>query len=575
MISQRKCGLKKTNSIKKQTPLLKPQTIVQHIQAIYNASEEVGSIETLLVQAPESIRIVAQYLKCSEVQATIFSLIFTMNFVRCNVDLEKISTVMKCNPLNLGARIHDFDELINLRLIRKEPVDGSRLRSLFPQAWKYHVIPELFDPILHGEELTRKEAKVSSMFALIKTFLTIINNRENGMIGYKEMEYEIRSMMNDNEHLPFVRKLNRLALEPESLYMLIYLCSGFIMNEERVNLPGLLKNIFPEIEDQIRIRKFILHGQHELQKKELVTLEESIFSTDREIAMTENCIDTLFADEKNLITLKDVKKKPDIIDHHGIPDKQLFFDANVHEQLLFLREMLLPENHKQLVLRLEEKKMPAGLSILLYGAPGTGKTESVYQIARFTGRDIHQVIISNTKSKWYGDSEKLIKQVFDKYRNLVEMKEITPILLFNEADGIFGMRKERHQFSVDQTEHAIQNIILQEMEDLRGILIATTNMVGNLDQAFERRFLYKICFEKPSPSARYQIWRERFPGLDENHIRSLSEMFELSGGQIDNVARKCVMKQVLCKWTPGLAELQEYCREERLNPYLKPIGFTK
>ena len=400
--------------MKKQINPEKPQTIVQHIQAISDASKDIGSLENLILKTHESITVVMEYLKCSEVQAAIFSLIFSMNFVLCSIDLEDLASLMKCNPLNIGARIHDFDALINLRLIRKEPIDASRYRKLFPQSWKYHILPELFEPILHGEELARKESRVNNLFALLEGINEIINNRDNGVYSFAEMEREIHSMMDDNEHLLFVKQIKTFDLTNESFYMLLYLCCGFIQNEETINLQAMLKCIFPNLEDQIEIRKFLIKGQHELQKKELVTIEESFFRSDREVVLTEKCVDLLFSDDKMILVRKDEKKKPGVIDFHDIPEKRLFFGEGERKSLGFLEEVLKPDNYKKLTLRLEEKKMPKGVAILLYGAPGTGKTESVYQIARRTGRDIHQVIISETKSMWFGESEKLIKRIFDK-----------------------------------------------------------------------------------------------------------------------------------------------------------------
>ena len=182
-------------------------------------------------------------------------------------------------------------------------------------------------------------------------------------------------------------------------------------------------------------------------------------------------------------------------------------------------------------------------------------------------------MISETKSKWFGESEKLIKKIFDKYRKQIELKEIAPILLFNEADGIFSRRKEFNRSSVDQTENAIQNIILQEMEDLKGILIATTNMANNLDKAFERRFLYKICFKKPTVESRIQIWKDKIPSLTNDETARLAEKFNFSGGQIDNIARKCLMKEVLYNTAPNLNELLAYCTEENLQTSVQPIGY--
>ena len=82
------------------------------------------------------------------------------------------------------------------------------------------------------------------------------------------------------------------------------------------------------------------------------------------------------------------------------------------------------------------------------------------------------VDISETKSMWYGESEKRIKKIFDTYRGYLKTCDIAPILLFNEADAVIGKRKEAGQGSIDQTENAIQNILLQEMENLEGIMIA-------------------------------------------------------------------------------------------------------
>ena len=220
--------------------------------------------------------------------------------------------------------------------------------------------------------------------------------------------------------------------------------------------------------------------------------------------------------------------------------------------------------------------MRTGVAVLLYGPPGTGKTESVYQLARRTGRDIHMISISETKSMWFGESEKLIKKVFDEYRALVKKNGIAPILLFNEADGIFSSRKKIGSSPVAQTENAIQNIILQEMEDLEGILIATTNLTQNLDQAFERRFLYKICFEKPGPEARISIWQDKIKNLCADDACQLSQAFDLSGGQIENIARKYLLQQLLTGTFPALSEIEAFCQEEQINRTgIQKIGFNR
>lgn len=99
--------------------------------------------------------------------------------------------------------------------------------------------------------------------------------------------------------------------------------------------------------------------------------------------------------------------------------------------------------------------------------------------------------------------------------------------------------------AVDKMENSIQNIILQEMETLDGIMIATSNLTTNLDKAFERRFLYKIRFDKPSLTARAEIWQTMLPALNENDAYTLASQFDLSGGEIENIVRKHSVNAIL------------------------------
>jgi SpoVK/Ycf46/Vps4 family AAA+-type ATPase len=194
---------------------------------------------------------------------------------------------------------------------------------------------------------------------------------------------------------------------------------------------------------------------------------------------------------------------------------------------------------------MKAQKMRCGFACIFYGSPGTGKTETVLQLARMTGRNIMQVNISEVKSCWVGESEKNIKAIFDRYREQAKKAKLAPILLFNEADAVIGKRKEGADRAVDKMENSIQNIILQEMETLDGIMIATTNLEQNMDKAFERRFLYKVKFNKPSVEVRSHIWQSMIPVLSDKESLALAEKYDFSGGQIENIARHYAIDNVL------------------------------
>lgn len=281
----------------------------------------------------------------------------------------------------------------------------------------------------------------------------------------------------------------------------------------------------------------------------------------------------LFFEEDAKLFIQKVDKK-DLVNCEDIKPKQLFFSENEQRQLSMVGNSLMEENYRALTERLESKGLSKGIAVLLYGAPGTGKTESVMQWARQSGRDIVHVDFSASKSMWYGESEKIVKDIFTRYRQQCKRSKIKPILLFNEADGLFSKRKDMSRgSSVDQTENTIQNILLEEMEKLDGILIATTNLEENLDKAFERRFLFKIRLDKPGVEAKKNIWQDKLPILSAEQAHKLASDFDFSGGEIDNIVRKTTMQEVLEGGVPTMESIVKLCSQEKVCTRNNRIGF--
>lgn len=137
---------------------------------------------------------------------------------------------------------------------------------------------------------------------------------------------------------------------------------------------------------------------------------------------------------------------------------------------------------------------------------------------------------------WVGESEKNIKGIFDDYKQKVKQSVKAPILLFNEADAIIGKRQVGAERAVEKMENSIQNIILQEIEQLDGILIATTNLAENMDKAFERRFLYKVKFEKPDLACRSQIWQAMIPSLEDADASFLAARYDFPSISMKSLA---------------------------------------
>lgn len=255
--------------------------------------------------------------------------------------------------------------------------------------------------------------------------------------------------------------------------------------------------------------------------------------------------------------------------------RTLFYNESEKQQVQRLSTLLSPDNLQRVFESMKAKGMRTGFTCLFFGAPGTGKTETALQLARATGRKVLSADIAQILSKWIGESEQNARRLFRDYRKANDENPLTPILLLNEADAFLCKRFENVRNSTEKMENGLQNIFLEELERFSGILIATTNLTSNLDPAFDRRFLFKIRFDKPCTEVSASIWRSIIPELSEEEARLLAADYDFSGGQIENIARKRNLDAILNGSEPDFAAIRHYCDEETIanRPFRRPIGF--
>jgi SpoVK/Ycf46/Vps4 family AAA+-type ATPase len=277
---------------------------------------------------------------------------------------------------------------------------------------------------------------------------------------------------------------------------------------------------------------------------------------------------------------KEEKLTRGLITYKSLSSRKMFYNEKEEKDINKLKSFLQEEGLKGIQERLKEKNMRIGFPCLFSGEPGTGKTETVYQIAKETKRDIIKVDIPSIRSRKYGKAEKNIKKIFINYNLLLEKYDVTPILFINEADGLFGKRSEvtKKNRSLDQCENTMTNIMLEEMEIFKGIMIATTNLTLNMDSAFERRFLYKIDFKKPKLNVRKNILKEFFPDITDEMADEITRKYELTGGQIENITRKLEIDYIMENKKLTFESLSEYCHDETKNSFTEKticIGFNR
>jgi SpoVK/Ycf46/Vps4 family AAA+-type ATPase len=378
---------------------------------------------------------------------------------------------------------------------------------------------------------------------------------------------------NHKAQFPILKHLTKLKLGEKDLFIIMLLIAKKLIGKNKVEIDEILKKVCYLPSEKHEVSRLIRSKKSQIIKLEYVDISKANFFGETCLEITSKFDEIL---RKNNVPIEEEKEEntKDLLLFKDIKKKTLYYDKSEIAQITNIKDILDKNSLQKLQKRLSDKALPTGVNILLYGAPGTGKTESVYQIAKATGRNIMKVEISQSKSMWFGESEKIIKRIFTKYNQLVESSKRTPILFFNEADAIISKRKE-NTTNVSQTENAIQNILLEELENFKGILFATTNLESNLDKAFERRFLYKIKFELPSVGVKSQIWESKINFLKEEEAQILAVKYAFSGGQIENVVRKIEINELLNSKYPNFDEIQQFCEDEMLasTREINKIGF--
>jgi SpoVK/Ycf46/Vps4 family AAA+-type ATPase len=555
------------DSVKKQSEKKNPKTLLQHVERIIELVESSGLNEEFFKKAKKSISFVSKKMQLTTNQVVLFS-VFIEKSDDKRICISELSKFIGCRNIKTISLMNDIDELEKRRLVR-----CCREESKYTYRVPIEVVNSIKQNVAYEPE-NRKNLNTNELF---KHIYRLFNERANSEISCAALIEELQSLFKDNSSLIFckqIKEYEKICLDEDVFLLLLFFCHRYVnLDEDCVDFYDF-EDIYEEKWIFREIKSSLQNGHCELLENNILEYSNDNGFGDKEsFKISTNAKEKLFVDLDVKVQQADNKKG--LVLYTGIATKALFYNEREQQQIAQLTSLLSQEKFSSVQKKLNDSGMRKGFACLFYGAPGTGKTETAYQIARSTGRDIMMVDISESKSMWYGESEKRVKKIFDTYRAYLKTCEIAPILLFNEADAIIGKRKEAGRGTIDQTENAIQNILLQEMENLEGIMIATTNLTQNLDKAFERRFLYKIEFEKPNIKAKERIWSTMLPSLSEKERLELANSYSFSGGQIENIVRKYTVDSILNDTNPSIESIHLYCKSEFLykNEEKRKMGY--
>ena len=544
--------------------IAKMPTLIQAMDKVAEQARDSKFSDEFFINLAPELGLLSDTYNITERQAALLSISLLCGPYRVNFhDFARHIDVSNICVLSFAR---DIDELVRRRLLRYRDAKDKDSFDV-PQA--------VINCLKRNEPYEQPNLTGLDQFQFFDVLNDMFEDLENSSTSPSDLLHDIKQLMKDNPNIDFVKQFNALGISRKNnMLMLLWMINRFINHDDNNFRFCEFDDIFEYQSDYRKTCTELRMGEHALMKSNLIEhcVEDGLANTSR-VGITDHAKQTLLSEFK--ITNRE-ENVSNLLKHNDLQEKKLFYNDNMKGNVDEIESLLSPKKYSEIVERMKRSGFRQGFACLFYGAAGTGKTETVYQLARHTGRDIMMVDVPQIKSKWVGDSEKNIKAVFDRYREAVKRCKLAPILLFNEADAIFGVRKNGAENAVDKMENTVQNIILQEMEQLQGILIATTNLECNLDSAFERRFLYKLRFERPDTDVRAKIWQSMIKGLRKNDALTLAERYELSGGQIENVARKHTINDILFGRKQKLVDtLAEYCENERLEPSQLPrIGFN-
>lgn len=206
---------------------------------------------------------------------------------------------------------------------------------------------------------------------------------------------------------------------------------------------------------------------------------------------------------------------------------------------------------------LETGSSAGGVRGLFAGPPGTGKTLAAEAIASHLGRDLYVVDIGSVMSKYIGETEKMLAQVFS------EAAKANVCLFFDEADALFGKRGEQKD-AHDRYANVEVAYLLGAIDAYPDLVILATNLPDNVDEALMRRLDVVVEFSMPDPASRLRIWRSALAGApyDETHVAAVAERFAISGGSIQNAALAAAFAAAAAQRSIDRLDLLRACRDE-------------
>lgn len=547
----------------------------------------------------DPIKLIGNLFTDPEVQLQKLDVIATLIRKSILCTYNKVSMKNISNNTSRIEQEYPKSSLINEDIFLKQ----SFLKQLFSE--KNSIKTTSATPYLTNKELLFDWFKyIEELDNYTKNDLKLINLGDNS----KEKDSETQNHLNELK----TQIENRLANTKKQLPLIQITDEYNLDHNEIIIIMSLLKNdldgiisfdnkVLQNISiDKINMKnnQYYVNDESKLVSNELVKVSKTDFTRKNYLQLNQNIIDKVL-DSASLNKNKSLAQM--------ISNENLF---TILEPTQTIDDLILPVELKKTILSgfslfsndvdktlqkwglynstsneldMNEEDNSPGFLLLFYGMSGTGKTFAAGSIGNFLGRKLLVTDMSKIKSKWVGESEQNVSRLFTLFDKIVSNNDNPPVLLLNEADQFLSKRISDISNHASAMHNTMQNLFLEALERIRGIVIATTNNITNLDPAFSRRFHIKVEFPMPGRTERLKLWQlflpNSIPGSDKIDIDALSKQYEFTGGQINMIVRNSATVAASRSQNQRLmqSDIIKYCELEQHNKFDKSnnrIGFN-
>lgn len=547
-----------------------PTALFQACQTVFNKTRNQCIKPAKELDLEQEVAMLSQFFSVNETELYVLVYYIYKSLNDDTVYLDKLIEHFGDDLAQLPAMNQAIYSLIRKKRLQERPKSHSGRMDAFVSAL---IHPRTIEGLLKGSKQALKTKPVKNFIELLDAIDQQVQLRSSGTISGDALHAEVESLLITNKHFKELKWMNQFNLPTTEKIVLLMLVDDAFQNNDISNLPDMIGNAALTKQAALMFQNCLLTGDSNLLKHDLIELESNQFRQCDYGFISSKTYEQFFH-EGNIMKKKMFHSRVcNLIENEKVELEPLFYNEPIAKQIATLANAMQEPNYENLRNRI--KGSNKGFTLLFHGSPGTGKTALVKQLALQTRRHILMADTASIRNMYVGESEKNIRKIFKEYEAAKKHFDLHPILLFNEADALIGKRINVNS-SVDQMNNSMQNILLQYLEDFEGIFIATTNLPARLDDAFNRRFLYKVEFTNPDKEVRLKMLQHHYPQLSISFLEELNEQYELTGAQLMNINKKIMVEQLLHP-EADLMQLLERFSAEELSTLSKnrpsPIGF--